>query len=139
MPKTLTRTLSQISISFLKEQGYFNSGSAPLLKGISFTATPCYFGGERFWFLCKCNRRAGVLYESGDELRCRQCLNLAYLSQNTKKSIRNDVMLSAFDALIEAQDLQNEVKRFTYAGNPTKKQLKSGQLYLRFYRVAHTL
>jgi hypothetical protein len=135
MAKTLTDALPQVSISWLKQQGYFKYGTAPLLTGISFTSTNCYFGGKRFWFLCICRRRAGVLYEFQAEFRCRKCLDLAYPAQNIRKSIRNDVMLSAFDDFLEAQDLQKEAKRFTYAGKPTKKQLKISKLYLNFYKV----
>jgi hypothetical protein len=44
-------------------------------------------------------------------------------------------MLSAFDDFLEAQDLQKEAKRVTYAGKLTKKQLKIELLYLKFYQV----
>jgi len=136
MPKTTTDALPQISISWLRTEGYFNNGTAPLLRGISFSTSECYFGGKRFWFLCECGNTAGILYESEDGFRCRKCLNLAYPSQNIRKSIRNDVMLSAFDDFLEAQDLQEKAKRVTYSGKLTKKQLKIELLYLKFYQVA---
>lgn len=138
MPKTTTDALPQISISWLKNQGYFKDG-IPLLKDIGFTSSECYFGGKRFWFTCKCGNRVSILYESGDEFRCRKCLNLAYPSQNIRKSMRNDVLLSAFDDFLEAQELQNQANRITYRGELTKKQQKIELLYLKFYLVMNAL
>lgn len=139
MAKTEVESLDKITIKWLRDEGYFQGKVAPLLKGISFTTTKCHLGGERFWFTCKCGKRVGVLYVSGDEFRCRKCLNLTYHSQNIRKSIRNDVMLSAMDSLIKAKELQQQAKRYTYRGQPTKKQQKIGQLYFRYLKVANML
>jgi hypothetical protein len=56
---------------------------------VRLNATPCYFGGFRCWFLCNlCEKRARFLYFSGNNLTCRSCQNLAYLSQNRSFSDR---------------------------------------------------
>lgn len=136
MPRTTTATLPQITISWLKKQGYFKYKTPPTLNGINFTTTNCYFGNERFWFLCKCGNRVGVLYESANGFRCRKCLNLAYPSQNIRKSIRNDVMLSALDNLIKASELQKEIKTPFYLGQPTRKQKKVELLYHNFLKIS---
>ena len=138
MPKTTTDALPQITISWLKEQGYFKYKTPPFLEEISFTTSNCHFGGTRFWFLCKCGKRAGVLYKSANGFRCRKCLNLAYPSQNIRKSIRNDVMLSAFDDLIKASGLQKKIKTTVYCGKPTTRQKKVEALYYKFLQVAYT-
>ena len=53
------------------------------------TATPCHFGGFRFWFRCPiwvgnepCQRRVGKLYRPPDAriFGCRQCYDLTYRS-----------------------------------------------------------
>jgi hypothetical protein len=139
MPKTTTAVLPQITISWLKEQGYFKHKSPPLLKGIRFTTTKCYFGSKRFWFICNCGKRVGVLYESDNGFECRKCLNLAYPSQNIKKSIRNDVMLSAVDGFLKAQELEDQVKRTVYRGEPTKKQKKIDSLYFKLHQLSSTI
>lgn len=41
MAKTEAETLQQISVWWMKSEGYFTNGTAPLLIGISFTATAC--------------------------------------------------------------------------------------------------
>ncbi len=55
---------------------------------IPLVATPCHFGGRRWWFICTliindrpCNRRVGVLY-LGDQkyFGCRHCYSLTYAS-----------------------------------------------------------
>lgn len=129
MPKTTVETLKQISISSLKRQGYFKFGTAPLLQNLTLTTTNCYFGGKRFWFLCICGKRVGIMYSDTNKFKCRQCLNLTYQSQNDKHSTRNDFILNAADNFIKALELAEKMKRFTYAGNPTKKAQKLAKLY----------
>lgn len=46
--------------------------------------TDCHFGGQRPWFRCPaagCTRRVAILY-GGGIFACRDCLDLAYPSQN---------------------------------------------------------
>ena len=58
----------------------------PVSHYLSFTWTPCHFGGKRPWFICRhCGRQVGVLYILGVELRCRHCADLAYRSQSENK------------------------------------------------------
>ena len=53
---------------------------------IPVVATRCNYGGVRHWFLCPaqtCNRRCKKLYlYPGKVFVCRECLKLAYTSQN---------------------------------------------------------
>ena len=135
MAKTEAETLQQISVWWMKSEGYFTNGTAPLLMGISFTATACHFGGKRFWLVCSCDRRVGVLYEWAGNFKCRICLNLTYKSQNMRKTLRNDTLLSACDSFIEAQELIKKMKRYTYAGKPTRKSKKLSNLYSRFFHL----
>ena len=46
--------------------------------------TFCYFGGNRYWWLCKCKRRALKLYWGSRGWLCRVCYGLAYESQRTR-------------------------------------------------------
>jgi len=49
---------------------------------IMLTHTPCYFGGQRVWFLCpRCGARARKLYLSTANFLCRRCCDLPYASQ----------------------------------------------------------
>jgi hypothetical protein len=63
----------------------FRGGDWELIEQrISFDRTPCYFGGERLWFLCpNCNKRVGVLYGVRKLFLCRHCYKLPYSSQNS--------------------------------------------------------
>lgn len=63
----------------------FNEGYS-----IGLVATPCYFGGKRWWFICPlmkdgvvCGRRAGKLYLGEKYLGCRHCYSLTYRSCQT--------------------------------------------------------
>ena len=54
---------------------------------VKLQATPCNYGGERWWFTCPtCKRRVGVLFYRravlihGAEWACRHCHNLTYTS-----------------------------------------------------------
>jgi hypothetical protein len=63
---------------------------------VKLVSTPCYYGGQRWWFICPltrdgelCGRRVGVLYLSdGEYFGCRRCYDLTYLCQ--KESGKND-------------------------------------------------
>ncbi len=52
------------------------------------SATPCHYGGKRWWFICPlvkneipCNRRTLKLYLGGGKyFGCRHCYNLTYTS-----------------------------------------------------------
>lgn len=56
---------------------------------VEVVATPCNFGGERYWFMCPlvkggrpCGRRVTKLYlpSGGRYFGCRQCYDLTYRS-----------------------------------------------------------
>lgn len=64
---------------------------------VRLVATPCRYGGKRWWFICplinggvNCQRRVGVLYLGGRYFGCRKCLNLVY--QSSKDSHKFDRM-----------------------------------------------
>lgn len=44
------------------------------------TKTPCHYGGHRYWFVCECGKRVGVLYFSQD-WHCRHCMGYLYRTQ----------------------------------------------------------
>ena len=57
---------------------------------LQITATPCHFGGYRYWFVCpSCNRRSGTLYQKAADgpLLCRNCQDLTYLKSRYNKMI----------------------------------------------------
>ncbi len=63
---------------------------------VKLVSTPCYYGGNRWWFICPvsksygevCGHRVGNLYLDGDSFGCRHCYNLTYKCQ--KESGRYD-------------------------------------------------
>ncbi len=100
-------------------------------------STPCHFGGKRYWFECPlspygrhCGKRVGVLYLSsgGKYFGCRHCYNLAYESQNKSGNRFYSAFGRFFDADEEAEKLMKSMKRWQYAGRPTKKALKLEKL-----------
>ena len=61
-----------------------------MVYSVPVTSTECYFGGQRYWFICPlkindqpCHRRVGKLYLPPDSnyFGCRRCHNLTYTSQ----------------------------------------------------------
>lgn len=54
----------------------------PIKDTIPIVTTPCYFGGVRFWFMCHCGKRVGVLYAPGAFWQCRHCYRISYQSSN---------------------------------------------------------
>jgi hypothetical protein len=51
--------------------------------------TPCNYGGQRPWFICRCGRRVAILYAAGKLFRCRKCYGLIHRSVNESKHNRN--------------------------------------------------
>jgi hypothetical protein len=85
---------------------------------VSLVTTDCNFGGVRYWFGCPlCGRRAAVLYLApGDvHFECRLCNNLSYWSRNRCK-IESWGHFSR-----EKEELQSQIKRWTWQGRPTRK------------------
>jgi hypothetical protein len=73
---------------------YYRNGSGPQSepRRIWISWTACNYGGKRAWFVCPrgCGHRVAILYGNGT-LACRQCLQLAYQSQQDsgwQRSIR---------------------------------------------------
>lgn len=92
---------------------------------ITLTTTPCYFGGERYWFICSlsvnnvyCGRRVGVLYMGSKYLGCRHCYNLTYNSRNLGgwSKVAGQVI-----SIPELEKLEDEVKLKFYNGKMTRK------------------
>lgn len=105
---------------------------------IRLTSTPCNFGGKRFWFICPlskdgayCGKKVGVLYKAGDYFGCRHCYNLTYRSKNENRRSKLFPIFAILKTHQEMEDFEPTVKRFTYARNPTKKQLKLDKMISR--------
>ncbi|MFC1782292.1 hypothetical protein ACFL02_01735 [Planctomycetota bacterium] len=107
---------------------------------IMFTSTPCYFGGKRYWFVCPlCSRRAGIVYQTDKFNRffCRECSNLTYESRNEPKNIRGHPLLVTIDLERKLEQLYLNIKRWKYAGKPTKKARKFRRLERYLDRIPY--
>jgi len=94
---------------------------------IWLTWTACRYGGKRYWFCCPyCGRRVGTLYLMGqyDKFICRECSNLSYESRNESYSGRISYLGYLLKLKRQSDELRKKVKRWTYAGRPTKKAMK---------------
>lgn len=92
---------------------------------VPLTATPCHYGGQRYWFICPwyangkyCGRRAGILYLGGNYFACRHCYNLTYNSRNLSgiSKVAGQVI-----SMPELERLEKEVKCKYYAGKMTRR------------------
>lgn len=108
----------------------------PLKYCAKLTATPCHYGGRRWWFVCPlsrdgeaCGKRVGTLYRAGKYFGCRHCHQLAYKSQNINRRYKSKVLFDVFDTEDEIEVLEESISRPRYNGQPTKKQQKLDRLY----------
>ena len=90
----------------------YQSGERKIFDyAVTLTATPCHFGGKRWWFLCPslaCNWRALKLYLiDGEGFGCRHCYRLTYASAQEHDK-RVDALLKDPESLMRA------VKRFNF-------------------------
>lgn len=140
-------TRSSISITVNTDQGYieldytqtdyWSDEKRSLNYRHGLIATPCNFGGMRYWFECKltrngryCGRRVGVLYKSAGTWYwgCRHCHHIGYNSQRTNLS---NPLYAVLDLGIKADELEPLIKRRFWRGKPTRKYRKLLKIYRR--------
>ncbi|MHC5156034.1 MAG: hypothetical protein ACYSO3_07945, partial [Planctomycetota bacterium] len=89
-------------------------------QDIQITTTPCYYGGERYWFLCPaavdgvlCEDRVGKLYlpPGAQVFGCRQCHGLTY--ESCQQSHKYDRVLDHLDRLDTENLTINQVLRLS--------------------------
>jgi hypothetical protein len=119
MTKQICEKTIRISIRFYKPKRY------KPVSSFSLVATPCFFGGERLWFLCpSCSKRVGVLYFIQNAYACRSCSNLAYRSQQ-KNHVGSKAVYWKYwrteDGL--GRDFMTMRSRY-FKGEPTKRYRK---------------
>ena len=92
---------------------------------IPILATPCHFGGIRYWFKCPwyangvyCGRRVGVLYKDGDYFACRYCYKLTYASRNLSSFAKP---YGSIVSIPELEELEQSIKRTHYKGQETRR------------------
>ena len=88
---------------------------------VDLDATPCKYGGIRYWFKCPveilgCGRRVEVLYMVGGHLACKNCFDLSYRSRNK----RGPSGLGVIDMGMVCASRDPRNWRY-YKGKPTKK------------------
>jgi len=97
---------------------------------VRLTATPCNFGGIRYWFICplsrngvNCGRRAAKLYKAPGAyyFGCRHCYDLSYESRNETRTGMFSVFGQVLKAERQTEELYGQIKRWTYRGKPTRK------------------
>lgn len=100
---------------------------------IQLTTTPCHFGGVRYWFVCPlvvngipCGRKTGTLYlaSGGNYFGCRHCYNLSYESRNECRLGRYGQIGHFLGIERRIEELQGQIKRWTWQGRPTRKARK---------------
>ena len=102
---------------------------------VYLTATPCHFGGQRYWFQCPlntCNRRVGVLYMANGLFGCRHCHNLTYRSKNEYRAHALYCLVKGIRLQQQIDALTLTARRIRYKGNLTHKQRKIGRMYEQF-------
>jgi hypothetical protein len=92
--RTTVEHCSKLSIFKLRREGalsHYDGDDYLFGNGIEIplTKTPCYFGGERFWFICPdCHRRVSILYRPrySSFFLCRHCHDLTYQSTQHRRT-----------------------------------------------------
>lgn len=97
---------------------------------ISFSRTPCNYGGHRTWFHCpQCCKRVEVLYGAGRYFLCRHCYKLTYGSQQESTPSR---------LLIKVQKIRKRLGGSAATGDifPKKPKGMHWKTYLRLRNEA---
>jgi hypothetical protein len=117
-------------------RGDYQAHEEPFSYRVYFSSTECNYGGRRLWFVCpllvkgiRCGRRCRILYLDNGLFGCRFCHNLSYRSQNINRKSKYFYLYRIIDTEEALENLFNNMKRWHYAGKPTRKMLK--YLHLR--------
>jgi len=101
---------------------------------IMLAATPCNYGGVRYWFICPlskngqyCGRRVGVIYSIGKYFGCRHCGEVVYDAQMSGGKFRSSSV-----SIPDLERAEKEVKRYYYNGKPTRKYKRLIRLNEKF-------
>ncbi|NTW26861.1 MAG: hypothetical protein HGA36_00895 [Candidatus Moranbacteria bacterium] len=96
---------------------------------ISLSKSYCNYGGYRYWFLCSCGKKFGVLYSGGDRFACRHCHEFTYKSRNINRYYELYPLIISNKLLKRMDELQSEIRTPRYKGKPTKKQQRLEKIY----------
>lgn len=141
--KEILEELVKVDIRLLQEKGlnpsssfrFKNPHTGDFSENVEATATPCFFGGARYWFLCPlCRKRVAVLYLK-NSFGCRDCHNLMYASQGVNRRSPYFPILRTLELRNKIEKLEAGITRTLYAGEPTKKQLQLASLQEAYLRI----
>lgn len=105
---------------------------------IPLITTKCNYGKKRYWFKCQlsingqyCGRRVGALYlpPNAQYFGCRHCHNLTYETRNKNRKYKLFPLFYFMEKQMEAEKLEEKIKRKYYKGQPTKKQKRINRIY----------
>ncbi len=122
---------------------FLNQNNKEMLYKISLTTTPCYYGKERYWFMCPnhmngklCNKRVAKLYLSPNShyFICRHCLNLSYEIRNRNRRNFNNFTDEYLDIILLVEKLVKTTKIYYRKSKMTKKFCK---LLNKYYTFEH--
>lgn len=97
-----------------------NGAKIPTNFRVELVATPCRFGGRRYWFVCPlitnsspCRRRVGCLFlpPGGRYFGCRHCYNLTYRCQKEHNKELDALMKLPLDELARQMDPSKGISR----------------------------
>lgn len=96
-------------------------GEIPIDRKTALVTTHCHFGGQRYWFVCRCGRRVGVFYKCGAHFACRHCHELTYRSRNLSGRHKAFGHIDSYPDLLEKK---MSLRRTYYKGKPTRKYMR---------------
>lgn len=96
---------------------------------VQIEASPCRFGGVRYWFRCPlvrngfaCGKRIGTLYIVGKYFGCRKCHRLIYANQaRSKPGGTIGATMAYFDLTCALEEREGKIRTKYWKGRPTKR------------------
>jgi hypothetical protein len=146
----------KIEVSFVNDENYLrirytiNDCDTNKKKDFDYeipiVATPCHYGGERYWFICPwyknnkyCGNRISILYKNGDYFACRHCSNLTYKSRNINHRGRTSLLFDFLNLDEKALELSKQISRTSYKGRPTRKQRRLEKIHQKIEGISHKI
>jgi hypothetical protein len=114
---------ARLVLAHERGRGHEHGDPKPVVYAVGLTATPCPFGGARWWFRCPlvvdgapCGRRCRILYRpyGAPYFGCRECWGLTYRCRQLHRNLR-------FEGWTRAEQLLEEIRRNPWPRSKRKR------------------
>lgn len=117
---------SYIELTYIQDQK--DALQKKYQQKLTLNTTTCNYGKYRYWYICSCGKRVGVIYCRSYSFLCRNCHNLTYKKRRANRKGTFGSLGSMWDKEEQIEELEMKIKKRFYQGKPTRLQRRVDKL-----------